>query len=400
MRRAALLLATFAVIYVCNFFIPRLMPGDPLQYSSSVSGEDMTVAYNAEQLEQLRAYYGLDQPLLTQFGRTLAANLRGDLGQSIHYKQPVSTVIVSRLPWTLGLMAFSTALSLPLAVGLALLCVRRPRVDKTVYGVFSAICQLPPYLVGLALLFLVAARVDWLPLSGGETAFARYAHFGQRLADLALHGLLPAVSLCVVSLPGYFFTARASFLSVRRQPYLLGARSRGLKEGLVRRRYILRNAATPIVAKLFLSIGGLMGSTLLVENVFAYPGVGTVLREAVRYRDYPLIQGVRAGSRMLRRPWRRRMVHLPSPLARAKSTYSLLSTSVSFCRVCRAMLEKDIRLRVMAGRARWYSRCQMVTSASSTPMGLEKPTGNHPRVTAKISSSTSPSQKVGTEESR
>lgn len=292
MRRAALLLATFAVIYVCNFFIPRLMPGDPLQYSSSVSGEDMTVAYNAEQLEQLRAYYGLDQPLLTQFGRTLAANLRGDLGQSIHYKQPVSTVILSRLPWTLGLMAFSTALSLPLAVGLALLCVRRPRVDKAVYGVFSAICQLPPYLVGLALLFLVAARVDWLPLSGGETVFARYAHFGQRLADLALHGLLPAVSLCVVSLPGYFFTARASFLSVRRQPYLLGARSRGLKEGLVRRRYILRNAATPIVAKLFLSIGGLMGSTLLVENVFAYPGVGTVLREAVRYRDYPLIQGV------------------------------------------------------------------------------------------------------------
>ena len=204
MRRAALLLATFAVIYVCNFFIPRLMPGDPLQYSSSVSGEDMTVAYNAEQLEQLRAYYGLDQPLLTQFGRTLAANLRGDLGQSIHYKQPVSTVILSRLPWTLGLMAFSTALSLPLAVGLALVCVRRPRVDKAVYGVFSAICQLPPYLVGLALLFLVAARVDWLPLSGGETAFARYTHFGQRLADMALHGLLPAVSLCVVSLPGYF----------------------------------------------------------------------------------------------------------------------------------------------------------------------------------------------------
>ena len=113
MRRAALLLATFAVIYVCNFFIPRLMPGDPLQYSSSVSGEDMTVAYNAEQLEQLRAYYGLDQPLLTQFGRTLAANLRGDLGQSIHYKQPVSTVILSRLPWTLGLMAFSTAAGTP-----------------------------------------------------------------------------------------------------------------------------------------------------------------------------------------------------------------------------------------------------------------------------------------------
>ena len=291
MRRAALLLATFAVIYVCNFFIPRLMPGDPLQYSSSVSGEDMTVAYNAEQLEQLRAYYGLDQPLLTQFGRTLAANLRGDLGQSIHYKQPVSTVILSRLPWTLGLMAFSTALSLPLAVGLALVCVRRPRVDKAVYGVFSAICQLPPYLVGLALLFLVAARVSWLPLSGGETAFARYAHFGQRLADLRCTAVArdkpvrsePARLL--LYRPGQFSLGTAAALSAGR-PF------RGLKEGLVRRRYILRNAATPIVAKLFLSIGGLMGSTLLVENVFAYPGVGTVLREAVRYRDYPLIQGV------------------------------------------------------------------------------------------------------------
>lgn len=299
LRRAAWLLAAFAALYVFNFFIPRLMPGDPLQYSSPVSGEDMTVAYSAEQLEQLRAYYGLDEPLLTQFLRTLAANLRGDLGQSIHYKQPVGAVILSRLPWTLGLMAFATALSLPLAVGLALLCVRRPRADRLIYGAFSALCQLPPYLVGLALLFLVAARVSWLPLSGGETAFAQYAHFGQRLADLALHGLLPAASLCVVSLPGYFFTARASFLSVRRQPYLLAARARGLAEGRIRRRYILRNAATPLVAKLFVSLGGLMGSTLLVENVFAYPGLGTVLREAVRYRDYPLLQGVLLLSTLL-----------------------------------------------------------------------------------------------------
>ena len=189
-------------------------------------------------------------------------------------------------------MAAAIALSLAAGVALALLCVRRKWADRVLYPFFSAICEVPPYLVGLLLLFCVAARVAWLPLSGGQTAFAQYAGPAQRLADLALHALLPLAALCVATVPGFFFTARASFLSVLGQPYLVMAQAKGLREGRVRWAYILRNAAAPILAKLFLSVGGLVGGALLVENVFAYPGLGTVLREAVRYRDYPLIQGV------------------------------------------------------------------------------------------------------------
>ena len=102
----------------------------------------------------------------------------------------------------------------------------------------------------------------------------------------------------------------------------------------------------------------------------------------------------------MRSPWRRRTVQAPSPLARAKSTYSLCSTSMSFCRVWRAMLAKEVRLRVKAGSARWCSRCQRVTWPLRVPMGLEKPMGNHFSHTAKSSKNTSPSQKVGTEERR
>lgn len=298
-RRAVLFVATLAALYLFNFFIPRLMPGDPLQYSSAVGGEDMDAAYTAEQLEQLREWYGLDKPLAQQFADTVSRNLRGDWGYSIHYHMPVTEVLAQRLPWTAGLMAVSLAASLAAGVALALWCVRSERADRVLSALASLLCETPPYLIGLLLLFCVAAPSGWLPLGGGETAFAVYTGPVQRLADLALHALLPAVSLWLVMTPGFFFTARASCLAVAARPYLTGARAKGLAEGRIRRVYLLRNAAPPIIARAFLSLGQALGGALLVENVFGYPGVGTVMREAVRYRDYPMLQGVFGLSALL-----------------------------------------------------------------------------------------------------
>lgn len=291
-KRLLMFLGAFVIIYIFNFFVPRLMPGDPFQYTSSVSGEDMNVEMSAEQLAQLRAYYGLDKSLWTQFTDTLKSNLRGDFGQSIHYKRAVTDVLAERLPWTLAIMGITLALSLLAGTLLALVSVRRRGVDRIVYGALSAIGEIPSYLIGLLLLFFVAARVDWLPLSGGVTAFKRFDSVWAYLGDLAAHGFLPVLALCIVTIPGFYFTARASFLTVLSRPYMLQGKARGLTERRLRRAYILRNAVTPIVAKLFLSVGTVVGGTLLIENVFAYPGIGTVMREAVRYRDYILIQGV------------------------------------------------------------------------------------------------------------
>ena len=290
-RKLLMLLGAFVVIYLLNFAIPRLMPGDPFDYTSSAAGDD-ALAYSQEQKEILRAYYGLDQPLLQQLGRTLAGNLRGDFGQSIHYKRPVTDVLGQRLPWSLWIMGASLALSLVFGVALALWCIRCHGADRVLFPVLSFLAEIPPFLIGVLLLFLVAAPSDWIPLSGAYTAFAHYRSLWQQAGDVLLHSLMPVCALTGVLTPGLYFTTRASFLEITGRPYLLNARAKGLGEGRICLRYILRNAATPIVAKLFLSVGGAVGGTLLIENVFSYPGLGTVLQEAVQYRDYPMIQGV------------------------------------------------------------------------------------------------------------
>ncbi len=291
-RKIAWLLCSFAVIYLVNFLIPRLMPGDPLRYTSAASGEDLDAGYSAEQLEQLRAYYRLDLSLGEQLIDSTRRTLGGDLGQSIYYKKPVAQVLFERLPWSFGLMGVSIAIGMLAGCALALWAVRHPTADRVLYPAFSVLAEIPAFLIGVLLLFLVAARVRWIPLSGGAAAFARYGSVGERLCDLLLHALLPVCAMTLVQLTQFFFTARASFLSELQKPYLLAARAKGLSEGRIRVCYLLKNSAAALVARLFLSVSTAVGATLLVENVFAYPGIGRVLREAVAYRDFPMIQGV------------------------------------------------------------------------------------------------------------
>ncbi len=172
-------------------------------------------------------------------------NLHGDFGQSIHYKRPVADILLERLPWSLWIMGSTLALSLLLGVALALLCVRRPWADRALYPVLSALAEVPPFLTGVLLLFLVAARAAWIPLSGAYTPFAQYDGLWQRLGDILVHSLMPVCALTLVTVPKLFFTARASFFTILGRPYLTSARAKGLTAGRIRTAYILRNAATP-----------------------------------------------------------------------------------------------------------------------------------------------------------
>lgn len=291
-RKIGVLVLSFLVIYLFNFSIPRLMPGDPFAYNSADASENVDTEMSREQKEYMRAYYGMDQPLHQQLLRTVKENLRGDFGQSIHHKRPAAEVIRERLPWTAFIMTTTLVLSLVIGVVLALWCIRSPRADRTVYGVCSFVSEIPSYLVGILLLFLVAARVKWIPLSGAVTAFARYDSTWQWLGDVLTHAFMPITAMCIFTIPKFYFTARASFQTVLSKPYMLSAKSRGLREWRIRWRYILANGITPIVARLFLSVGSAIGSTMLIENVFAYPGLGTVMRESVQYRDYVMIQDI------------------------------------------------------------------------------------------------------------
>lgn len=291
-KRFLVLIVSFIVIYLFNFSIPRLMPGDPFQYSSSVSGEDMTEELSKEQKEQMRKYYGLDKPIGQQLLDTISKNLKGDFGMSIHYKREVSEILKERLPWTLYIMSATLIISLIVGCLLALICVRSNRIDKVIYGLLSTIAEVPPFLIGIMLLFFVASQVSWIPLSGAVAPFGKYATEFEWIYDVFIHSLLPILAMCIVTIPKFYFTARASFLSILGKPYLLNAKAKGLKEKRILWKYIFINGITPVVARFFLSVGSTVGGTLLIENVFAYPGLGTVMREAVRYRDYTMIQGV------------------------------------------------------------------------------------------------------------
>lgn len=290
-KRIVLFVATFLVIYTVNFFLPRLMPGDPFAYTSAVSGED-DAGRSEQELARLRAYYGLNRPVHEQFFTTVGRNLRGDLGESILYKKDVAAVLWERLPWTLGIMFSALTLALGLGCLTAYWSLRRSRLDRALYTAFSLLGELPAFLIGVLLLFLVAAGTGAFPLSGGYTPFAEYPNGWARIRDYLHHAVLPLTALTLATLPAFYFTARAAFLEVLGRRYLVTARSKGLSPGRIRRRYLIRNAAGPIAARFFLSVGTATGGAILVENVFGYPGLGKVMRDAVLYRDYPMIQGV------------------------------------------------------------------------------------------------------------
>ncbi len=291
-KKLSVLLLSFLVIYLFTFLLPRWMPGDPFTYNSSDVSENVDGDMSEEQKEYMRSYYGMDKPLLQQLWTTVGKHLQGDWGQSIHFKFPVADLIGERLPWTLWIMGASLTLSLLLGVFLALLSIRRPKADTVLYSLSSLLTEIPAYLVGIILLFLIGAKVDWIPLSGGKTAFATYDSLWAQLCDILLHSLLPLTAMCIFTVPKFYFTARSSFLSVKEKGYMLNAKAKGLSEGRIRRRYLLRNGITPIVVRLFLSVGSTIGATILIENVFAYPGVGLLMREAVKYRDYILMQDI------------------------------------------------------------------------------------------------------------
>ena len=291
-KRVSVLLLSFLVIYLFTFFLPRWMPGDPFSYNSADVSENVDAEMSEEQKEYMRSYYGMDKTILTQLWRTVKNHLRGQWGQSIHFKAPVGELIGDRLPWTLWIMGASLLISLMVGVFLALLSIRHPKADRVLYGLASLLTEIPAYLIGIVLLFLVGAKVDRIPLSGGKTAFAVYESLWAQLGDVLIHSLLPVTAMCLFTAPKFYFTARSSFLTVREKGYMTFAKAKGLSEGRIRRRYLLRNAVTPIIVRLFLSVGTTVGATILIENVFAYPGVGLLMREAVRYRDYILMQDI------------------------------------------------------------------------------------------------------------
>lgn len=286
-------LFTLWIVLTLNFLLPRLLPGDPL--AALLDSESSDYVYDAQVRASLEAYYGLDRPLTEQYVRYLTGIFTGDLGQSILLNRPVGELIRLRLPWTLLLTG--TALALASLIGLAgggeAAWRRGSPADRILTTTGIVISNVPVYFLGMMLLIVFAAELDWLPLAGGRTPFATYATPLAAVKDIGRHLLLPAATLTAGLLGANYLVVRNNMIGILNEDFMLVARSKGLSSARLKWAHALRNALLPFVAHLAAHAGmAVTGAVFIVETLFGYPGMGRLVFEAVGARDYPVIQGV------------------------------------------------------------------------------------------------------------
>ena len=287
-------LSTLLVILVINFFLPRMMPGDPFSTTSADDvGEEIIVMTEEQHLYYVN-YYGLDRPLYEQFLSYMKNLMTGNLGRSIYYKMPVSDVIMLHLPWTILIVVSATAISTISGVVLGTLSAknRKKGSDRIMMTGMIAFAEIPSFLLGLILLLIFSVYFRLFPLAGAVTPFAHYNGSTDQVLDILYHAFLPVLTLSLSQLTGVYLLTRNTLITVTTKDYIRTARAKGLGEKNVWIRHALRNALLPVVTRTGFMIGIMMGGVVLVENVFSYPGIGMTLRSAVVGRDYPLIQGI------------------------------------------------------------------------------------------------------------
>jgi ABC-type dipeptide/oligopeptide/nickel transport system permease component len=259
-------------VTIIVFSILHLTPGDPV---SLIAGPRASV----ERLEEIRVELGLDKPFHIQYLRWLADVLRGDFGRSLSMKRPAAELIIERLPYTLELTvtALITSVLLGIPLGVASAVKQYTVMDHISMGVALFWLSMPGFWLGLMLMLLFGLRLGWLPISGsmGITSL-----------------ILPALTLGLPQVGMIARLMRSEMLEVLREDYVKTARAKGLREFLVMYKHVLRNAIIPVMVILFLAIPWLISGAVVVETVFAWPGMGRLMYRAILIKDFPIVQGV------------------------------------------------------------------------------------------------------------
>ena len=281
-RRLIQAIPTLIGITLVVFFVTRLAPGDPLNFADPrITGED---------IQRLRAARGLDDPLPIQYLRWLGGVVRGDLGTSFHTREPVFSIILSRLPNTLELTV--TALLIGLAVGVSAgvaAAMRRGSLVDGLIRVFAVVGDaVPIFWLGLILILIFAVQLRWFPIGSAYTI----GKDPNDILDRLWHLVLPAVALATGFIALYSRYMRTEMLEVIRQDYIRTARAKGLPERLVIWRHAVRNALLPLVTALGGALPTLFAGAAVTEIVFTWPGMGRLALESVLARDYPITMGL------------------------------------------------------------------------------------------------------------
>ena len=293
LRRAFTGLAVVLGVVTLMFFLIRLAPGDPALLLVGPTASE-------EQLAAQRRSLGLDQPLAQQYASWLARFTKGDWGTSIATGRRVSGMIAEAWPATVRLVGLSLLLSyvLGIVVG-AIQAGSGGRVDTSLSIVTVTLFALPGYWLGLMLVMLFTYWAKALPAFGAAGFDADFLTGWSRVADRLRHLALPLTTLTLIGVGGVARYVRGAMLDVRGAPHVAVARAKGLSPAQVNFRHVLRNALIPVVTLLGLSLPALFSGAVFIESIFAWPGVGRVMVEAVGARDYPVIMAATAVSAAL-----------------------------------------------------------------------------------------------------
>ena len=292
LQRLAFYAFTAWAAITLNFFIPRMIPGDPVQsVISNFQGQLST-----EAMQSLYVLFGLDKhkSLWQQYVEYWGQLLHGDLGLSFtFFPAPVSQVVSDSLPWTVALVGITTVISFLLGTSLGV--VAGWRRGSWVDGLLPAttfLSSIPYFWLGLIAIALLAGPGSFFPSSGGYEPGLVPAFDHYFIGSALRHSLLPAATILISSMSGWILSMRNMMVTVAAEDYITVAHAKGLSERRVAVSYAARNALLPNVSGFALSLGFIVGGTLLVEIVFSYPGLGYQLFQAVGAKDYPLMQGI------------------------------------------------------------------------------------------------------------
>jgi peptide/nickel transport system permease protein len=287
-RRLAGAVPVLLLVVVGGFLLLEAAPGDAVDaYLAGTGGGD------AAQVAALRRDWGLDQGPLPRLFAYVAAVLRLDLGWSVAFERPVLAVVLERLPNTLLLMGMATGLALALGASLGIWCGARPGStrDRAISLAAIAIYATPGFWLGLVLIVAFSVELRWLPSGGIETVASGLSGWDRAL-DIGRHLVLPVLALGLVYMALYLRLMRDGMAELWAQDFVRAARARGMAGARLVLRHVARNALLPVVTMLGLQSASMLGGSVVVESVFAIPGLGRLASEAVARRDTPLLLGV------------------------------------------------------------------------------------------------------------
>lgn len=288
LKRIGQYVLVLCVALTLNFLLPRVAPGDPINYLLN----NEVNAITAEQREQILSQYGLDRPVLEQYGHYWMDLIQLELGTSVRFGRPVTDVLMDHLPWTLLLVGSATVLStLTGATAGTIAAWKRGNAWDTgmMVGILS-LEAMPGFWIGMILISIFAVTLGWLP-SFGAVSLVSSGGLLAFFLDVLHHMILPVIAITLATTGSIFLLARASLLTTLGEDYTTMAEAKGVSERGVVFRHALRNALLPVYTNLTLSLGTLVSGAVVIETVFAYPGLGRMIYEGVLARDYPLLQG-------------------------------------------------------------------------------------------------------------